>query len=249
VRPLYRGRVRHGGPRALTNSRDIFASERANERSNEVTGLIIPAETSTLRRVHASILLLAYSSVAILSVDTAVNDLSRFFSELSHGHSEHLKWTWRHLKRETFERFWEAIVGDKDKARESRSIEYIVGEIEGDISEIELDLWQCWTRYHVGPRTDGKCATFRSFRMRLRSERFMRWREVRERTPRREETEDCRPRASVAPVPLADGTISIAPKATAIVLHCLYANLWRFYERFLRYLVFIWFVIQLIDLS
>lgn len=51
VRPSYRGRVRHGGPRALTNSRDIpaskQASERANERLNKVTGLVIHAPTST----------------------------------------------------------------------------------------------------------------------------------------------------------------------------------------------------------
>lgn len=35
VRPSYRGRVRHGGPRAPTNSRDIPASERASERAIE----------------------------------------------------------------------------------------------------------------------------------------------------------------------------------------------------------------------
>lgn len=35
VRPSYRGRVRHGGPRALTNSRDIPANERASERAHE----------------------------------------------------------------------------------------------------------------------------------------------------------------------------------------------------------------------
>lgn len=59
------------------------ASERASDRTRSHRSGN-PRGASTLRRVHVSTLpraLLAYPSVAILSVDSAVNDPTRFFPD------------------------------------------------------------------------------------------------------------------------------------------------------------------------